>query len=705
MQEIHNFASHTSTLSPMRLLPFLLGLLLAAPTLAQNPVYLAPDGSDDADGSAAAPFRTLGRALRPAYEGNARDTLYIIVKAGTYTPQRPVTITRCPARPVVIQGERGRTIVSGGLGITGWEDCGGGIYRAFVPEMARYGFAFEQFFVGDRRATPARTPNDGWFTVSRCTETAHVPGTAIATYATQEVFLRPEDFSRLSQQPAHLLTDMRVRLYHKWDVTEKHVAALHRASASLLVHGAGMKPSNPIGRGTRCVLQGFRGALDSPGEWWADRREGYVYYLPREDEDLRSVACTAPALSQWLIVRGRPGAPVRGIEFRDLIFRHTARLLPDRGEEPQQAASEAPAAIELTHASDIRFTRCTMEHTGAYALWMKQGCRDNVVQQCLLADLGAGGIKIGMTAMPLDSALVTARNTVDNCIITDGGHVMPCGAGVAIFHSADNRVTHCDISHLSYSGISVGWTWGYNHTPGKQARVMRRDGSMPYQKMDVESPAVRNLVSHNHIHNIGRGELSDMGAVYTLGESPGTKIINNVIHDVESYGYGGWGLYTDEGSTGIVMRDNLVLNCKSGGFHQHYGRENIIENNIFAFCRDQQLQLTRAEAHQSFRFRHNIILQSEGKTIEGPWEKANIDMGQNLYWHTDGSPRFGNHDFKEWERLKDHGSVLADPLFFAPAFGDFRFRSNAAIKKIDFRPFDYLEAGVYGSEEWKKQAM
>ena len=81
---------------------------------------------------------------------------------------------------------------------------------------------------------------------------------------------------------------------------------------------------------------------------------------------------------------------------------------------------------------------------------------------------------------------------------------------------------------------------------------------------------------------------------------------NNIVHDVAGHDKA-WGLYTDEGSTGIVLENNLVYRTTHGSFHQHYGRDNLVRNNIFAFGRDAQIVRSRDEPHRSFTFERNII--------------------------------------------------------------------------------------------------
>ena len=186
-----------------------------------------------------------------------------------------------------------------------------------------------------------------------------------------------------------------------------------------------------------------------------------------------------------------------------------------------------------------------------------------------------------------------------------------------------------------------------------------------------------------------------MAGIYTLGLHRGSVIRSNLWHDFAGLRYGGWGIYFDEGTTEILAENNLVLRTTHGGFHQHYGRDNVVRNNIFVDARDHQLQRSRAEAHRSFTFERNLVYWHTGKLLEGDLQGTNYLFRSNLYWPAQGGDvRFANWSFAEWrQRGQDANSVIADPLFVDPAKDNYALAPNSPAFQVGFQPFDLKSVG------------
>ena len=669
-------------------------ILISHDLVFSQRIYLSPTGNDNNSGTEDNPLATLSAARDIARDyrinNNVTQPVEIIALEGEYFMLQPLYLTTKDAgtikAPLIFRSEPGKkAIFRGGIQITGWEAVNEKLWKVFIPQVAYYDSYFEQLYVNGRRAVRARTPNTGFYVVNDVTETVMEKGEGRAPeLAMQKIELESTDAACFQSFSAADFQDALIIFYHNWDNTRKRVAGISLDRTSIYTVGQGMKPWNPINKKSRYLVENYRAALDNPGEWFLDR-SGYLYYIPMEGEKIENTTVFAPVIKEFISIKGdtNSGEKVGNIIFENLVFEVAGYKTPVEGNEPAQAAAPVDAVVTLDFVNNISFQNCEIAHTGTYAFWFRRACSNCSVNKTYMHDLGAGGVKIGETIIRPDPKEITNFITVDNNIIRDAGHVFPCAVGIIIFNASDNKLTHNEIADLRYSGISAGWVWGY-----------------------ADSPSKRNMIEYNHIHHLGWGELCDMGGVYTLGASEGTTVSNNVIHHIYSFDYGGWGLYTDEGSFGIVEENNLVYACKNSGFHQHYGKENIIRNNIFALNIRAQLQATRIEEHRSISFTNNIIYFDKGSLLNSNWHKFNLFSDYNCYWDKRTKDiRFADKSFSEWKKSgKDTHSIVADPLFVNPAAFDFHFKNKSVIKKIKFVPFDYSRAGVYGSEDWKKLA-
>lgn len=656
---------------------------------AQVKFYVSPKGNDSNLGSKDHPLGSLlgaRNAIREYKKDHAQAVAFVVtISDGEYTLNEPFVLKPEDGGtleyPVVYKAAEGAApIFSGGKIISGFTVNENGVWEAKIPECNYYNWRFDQLYVNDKRATLARTPNKGFLKIDSVKQNIWERGTGRAAEKAQQILWFDNDnFRTLQNLSDDDLERIRFRAYHKWDFTIRHIDKIDKDSLAIFTSGKGMKPWNPIKKNNRIVFENFAAALDTLGEWFLNN-DGILFYIPLPGQTPENTEVIAPALESLIYVEGDIANHkfVEHIKFEGISFRHCHYRMPQTGSEPNQAAVLINSAVMLEGARNITFSNCEISHTGQHALWFGKGCSHSIVTHCYLNNIGGGGIYLG-DIKPLGGDEHTHHIKLDNNIIQSGGQEFPPAVGVWVGHSSDNEITHNDIGNFYYTGISVGWVWGY-----------------------APSLSKRNKISYNHIHHIGWDLLSDMAAIYTLGESEGTIVSNNVIHHIHAYTYGGWGLYPDEGSSNILMENNLVYSTKTGGFHQHYGRNNTIKNNIFAYAKLYQAQCTRVEKHRSFDFSNNIIVFDEGVVLKGAWENIDIYMDHNLYWNTAGNTYvFNGKSFEEWQQTgHDINSLIEDPNFKDAPHFDFKIKNNKSIQKIHFIPFDFSKAGVYGIQNW-----
>jgi hypothetical protein len=248
-------------------------------------------------------------------------------------------------------------------------------------------------------------------------------------------------------------------------------------------------------------------------------------------------------------------------------------------------------------------------------------------------------------------------------------------------HAFGMVISHNHIHDLYYSGVSCGWEWGYQEN-------VSRD----------------NLIERNHIHDIGQGLLSDMGGIYTLGVQPGTVIRGNLIHDVRSAHYGGWCIYPDEGSSHIIIENNVCYDADRDAFHQHYGRENVVRNNILAFGGESVARYSRVDDHNGITFTKNILV-TDGKPIYQAGYHHRLSERRfmsdlNLVFDVSGKPVHcvdagGKRlSWTAWRKLgQDTHSVVRDPKFRNWRKRDFRLQPSSPALKLGFEPIDVSDVG------------
>ncbi len=661
--------------------------------MATEPVkadfVVAPGGQADASGSADQPFATLDEARAAVRrlksdQPDRAEPIVVLVRGGSYALDATIAFTPedsgTAEAPVIYRAWPGEgPILHGGRRIAGWQTDERGWWTAKLTESD---WRFRQLHVNGQRRYRTRLPEHGYHSIADRREPTPADGN-----------LPIQGDDRFAYWPGDIhpswagRDDVELMMVHLWGMTRTAIAEVDADRREVRTKGRSwsQKGFGNYERGRRYVVENAPEALGAPGRWHLDSAAGKLVYVPAEGEKPDEAQVIAPRVETLLRFTGEYDQPVEHLRFEGLTFAYTNwKMIGDQQSMPQVEVNVS-GAIEGRRARHLAFTGCTVRGISNYAMAFDDGSSHIRIESCDLYDLGAGGIKLGDNRMhdthpdepiPTDPRVWVHHCGVRDCLIAHGGRLHPAGIGVWIGHAHHNTVEHNTITDFYYSGINVGWVWGY-----------------------APSPAHDNEIAFNRIGPLGHGVLSDMGGVYCLGRSPGTMIHHNVIHHVHSFDYGGWGLYLDEGSSGIAMEHNLVYRTTDGGLAQHFGRGNRFAGNIFAYSLHKQLSRNnKHRKHTSFTFESNIVYWTVGPLHGAGWVGHGFVCDRNIYFNALGRPiGFGAEQmtFDQWRAFgQDFESRLADPGFADPANDDYRLPDDSPALALGFERWDHDRAGI-----------
>ncbi len=603
-----------TTNTKQKLLLFACLLLATAQAYAAD-IWVSPKGSDSNAGTKEAPLASPAMALRKARElrrlsdPSIKEGIQIILRGGVYQLYEPLLLrpedSGTSASPTTVTAAPGeRPVFSGGVPVTGWKKASGSLpglpsaakgklWEANLPKVGGRQLDFRQLWVNDQKATRATNLTDGTLdrilSVDKEKQEMWIP--------TPKVAFKDIDQLEFVIHQWWAIANLRVKSIK----TEGNKTKLTFHQPESLIEFEHPWPAPFIDdkkeyNGNSAFF--FADAielLNQPGEWFANKKTGKLYYWPRQGENMNNAEVIAPFLETLVNVEGHLDNPVKHIAFKNVRFEYTTWMRPsEKGHVPLQAGwylldayklkepgtpdkaglenqawvGRQPAGVMARNAQHLNFERCVFTHMAATGLDFVTGVHHSRAEGNVFDDLGGTGIQAGFFGSadfeahlpynPTDARELVHHLYIANNLITDVTNEDWGTVGISIGFAHDVNIEHNEVSHLNYSGICVGWGWT------KTINSMKN-----------------NRVHANHIHHFAK-QMYDVGGVYTLSAQPNSEVSENYIHDLEKAPYAHMlhhyqYIYYDEGSSYIRSLNNWTEADKF--FSNSPGPGNVWENN------------------------------------------------------------------------------------------------------------------------------
>jgi hypothetical protein len=652
--------------------------------------FVAPTGHDANPGTREKPFASLEKARDAVRALKARGELPgpvgVRLLAGKYPVQGTFKLTRedsgTEAAPIVYRADKpGTAVLYGGTKLRGFAPVTDGAVLERLPAEARgnvlqcdlrqqgvddlaplqergYGkpppkATLELFFDG-QPLTLARWPNRGFVNGGTIIE----PGSKKAG--------KPSVFEYLDDRHARWTKAEDAWLFgyfaHGWADRTLKIRSIDPATKRVTcgpyeLLARSMEPVKWFNKGQiKYHVFNLLEELDQPGEWYLDRATGILYFYPPSDPARATVEIGllgAPMLSM---------ADVSDVRIEGLVFdlSRASCMLIKNGERCLVAG-------------------CTVKRFAGNGITITGG-RANGIFGCDLYSLGRRATEVTGGDR---KTLTPAGHFVENCWMHSFGRLDHTYVPAVQLESCGNRVAH-------------------NLMGDCPSSVVRYEGN-------------DHVIEYNRVYR-ALLESEDQGAMETFGNPTyrGDVLRYNHFSDIgpqdEMEGPAGRaGIRLDDAISGMLIYGNIFHRAAQGfgGININGGRDNIIDNNLFAECEKGISGHYHVNNKQWDRLGRDpalimsaLYLQRYPDLRRLGTEPGLNSAWRNVFWKC--GPMFntyGKPSADKFDLLANAEYATDDPGFADAAKGDFRLRSDAPLfARIGFRPIPVEEIGLYADE-------
>lgn len=416
----------------------MLTAFLYVPVSAQDNIefYVSVNGSDENIGSIDSPFATIEKAQAAVREinKNMKGDITVYLREGVYVLKDTLSFSQDDSgsngyyvRYKAYNGENVK--ISGGDKVTGWEKHEGNIYKASYGD----GGYVRQLNVNGNRARRAQT-----------NELVNVSDLyndlSDEKYKCDGIIFDDERFANYKNK-----TDIQVHLRRGWQsflfnttdiVAEegKSIFLLNQPELARAASGV----NHPVIKGVAAVIENAYEELDMPGEFYYDRGEKTIYYIPRDNEDMNTAEVWAANLEIVLDIKGEKSVnKVHNIEFNGIEFAHGAWDRPaksglkngqaqlfdtvDTDERTDVPNGFVPACMQMQWAEKINFIDNTIRDMGAVGIGLYQGVNYCNFEGNTFADIADSAMTIGLPNQTYEDAVYEGYNIAADKPTTSSG--------------------------------------------------------------------------------------------------------------------------------------------------------------------------------------------------------------------------------------------------------------------------------------------